>query len=312
MYDDIDGAFVVELFKESDTGCFYVLSEFKKIITANVVMLAVIFSVIVSAVAVMNILWSSAIDFHSFFRLADNKFVPDNFELFGVRFELDGKDFFNKLVFGLLSCLFGYFLMSLFYHTEYKHFQNNNIREMYTFLVRYLADINSNFRKVQNEATRAVVEEQDADQVKRDIVLWVTNMQWMAFRAFFIEYFLMNINFQILRNSMYSLWLVPLFFAAALFGTAYAFNIPEFNVFDLRSSLYHQNSFYLLFGLLLLAYYRYLRKALPSISHSVEGEWFGFRELNILSAMTMIMESYANQLDQWRARFRDRSGGPSV
>ena len=33
------------------------------------------------------------------------------------------------------------------------------------------------------------------------------------------------------------------------------------------------------------------------------------RELNLQGAMTRILESYANQLDQWRSRFRER-GGP--
>ena len=56
LYEDIDGAFIVGLFRHSDKRCFYVLSEFRKTINANVLVLSVLFSVIVSVVAVVNVL----------------------------------------------------------------------------------------------------------------------------------------------------------------------------------------------------------------------------------------------------------------
>ena len=45
------------------------------------------------------------------------------------------------------------------------------------------------------------------------------------------------------------------------------------------------------------------------VRESIDGRWSKFRELNLQGAMTKILESYANQLDQWRSRFRER-GGP--
>jgi hypothetical protein len=296
LYDDIDGAFVVNLFKKSDTPCFYVLSQFKEAITRNIMTLAIILSFIVFAVATMNILWASQIDFVNIF---DGR-LPNSISFFGLSF---GAESVNKLIFGALSCSVAYIVMSLFYHVEYKHFQRNNIREMYTFLVKYLAAINNNFKDARTFATQAAVDEQSADKTKQEIILWVTNLQWMAFRAFFIEYFLRNKYFQISRNSRYSLFFIPFVFAAALVATAYFVNVSSLKIFDQKVDLSQQGIFFILFALLLFAYYGFLKKSLPAMPEKVEGEWFGFQEMNILNAMTMIMESYANQLDQWRSRF---------
>ena len=55
LYDDIDGGFVVDLFKDSDKECFYVLSEFRKTINLNVLKLSVLFSLICLSCAVRNL-----------------------------------------------------------------------------------------------------------------------------------------------------------------------------------------------------------------------------------------------------------------
>ncbi|MGA7329130.1 MAG: hypothetical protein WBX25_32750 [Rhodomicrobium sp.] len=308
LYDDINNAFIVRLFKNSDKTCFYVLSEFRKAITLNVVIISVIFSLIVSTVAVMNILDSNSIDFYGHLELGAAKYVPQSFTLFGSQIETSSV--INKLLFGILSCFFGFGLMLFFYHISYEQFQRLNGQQMNNFLVRYLAEVNINFAQIQANATRAVVEDKDLQEIKKDTVLWITNLQWMAFRAFFIEQYLRSIMFQVRRNSIYTLLLIPLFFVILMLITSYLFNIKEFNVFNLGSSVYHQNSFYLVFAWLLFAYHQYLTSSLAPLSESIEGRWSNFRELNILNAMTTIMESYATQLDQWRSRFRDRSGGP--
>jgi hypothetical protein len=214
------------------------------------------------------------------------------------------------LFFGGLSCLLGFGFMLLFYHISYEQFQRFNGQQMNNFLVRYLGDVNINFAQIQASATRAVVEDKDIQEVKKDTVLWIINLQWMAFRAFYIEQYLRSILFQIRRNSIYTLLLTPFFFISLMLVTAYAFNIKEFNMFNLSSNVYHQNSFYLFFPWLLYAYYQYLTSSLAPLSESIEGRWHKFRELNIVNAMQTIMESYTTQLDQWRSRFRDRSGGP--
>ena len=90
---------------------------------------------------------------------------------------------------------------------------------------------------------------------------------------------------------------------------AWLLNIHQFNFLDFQSDIYRQNTFYLFFAWLIYSYYRYMTRSYQPVIESIDGSWSKFRELNLQGAITRILESYANQLDQWRTRFRER-GGP--
>jgi hypothetical protein len=308
LYDDVHNAFIVGLFGDSDKACFHVLTEFRKTINSNVVMLSVVFSLIVSVVAVLNILWSKYVDFYKLAGVPQGRWLPPVFAFLGLEFET--KLVVNTAIFGAATCLAGLGLMWLFYNIAYDQSQRHNGQQMNNFLVRYLSDLNINFAKIHAHATRAVVEEADIDKVKKDTVLWITNLQWMAFRTFFIEEFLRSVIFQVRRNSIYALFLIPAFFIVLMLTVAWLFGVHQFDVFDLESSVYRQNTFYVFFPWLVYAYYRYMNQSLDPMRESIDGQWSKFRELNVQGAMRHILESYANQLDQWRSRFRDRGGGP--
>jgi hypothetical protein len=201
--------------------------------------------------------------------------------------------------------------MLLFYHLEYDQFQRNNGNYMNTYLVTYLSDINNHFTNIKAYVAGTVVSNQAAEEMTKETVLWVTTLQWMAFRVFYIEQFFRNILFQIHRNSGYNLVFVPLLFVGALLILAYAFNMRELNIFDFGSALYQQNSFYFFFALLVLAYYRYLKKSLTFTWQAIERRrWHRFRQLELDGAMANIMEAYVNQLVLWREAFRGRSASP--
>jgi hypothetical protein len=293
LYDDIEGAFLVNLFRGSDLACFHVLAEFRKVITRNILHLTVLFSLIVSVIVVA--------DFQLSAWIGDRFDVPEAFQAYL------SKPVFNQIVLGALSFLCGYFLLLFLYHAEYKHFQRYNGQQLNNFLNRYLAEINANFRKIQTNATNAIVEEKEVGEVKRDLVLWITNLQWMAFRVFFIECYVRNVIFQIRRYSSYCLIFVPPIFAVALLSTYLISRWPPtLSSFD--ASVYAQGVLYVFVAFLLLAYYRYLAKSMDAVSQSIEGQWFKFRDLNLMDAMTRTIESYAHQLDQWRTRYN--RGGP--
>jgi hypothetical protein len=203
----------------------------------------------------------------------------------------------------------GFGLMWLFYHIAYDQSQRHNGLQMNAFLIGYLADINIQFTKIHTRATQAVIEEHAIEAMKKDAVLWMTNLQWMAFRAFFIEDFLRSILFQARRNTIYALFLIPAFFIFAMLLVAWVFNIGQFNLLNTKSEIYQQNTFYLFFPWLIYTYYRYMTGSYRPVDDSIDGRWSKFRELNLQNAMTRILESYANQLDQWRSRFRER-GNP--
>jgi hypothetical protein len=303
LYDDIHNAFIVNLLGGSDKGCFYILAEFRKVINANALALAVVFSFIVSLVAVANVTMSASVDFYHGLNLARVELVSGSLAFLGI-----GEDQFNKGMFGLVSCAVGYLLMWMFYQMAYDQAQRHNGREMDNLLVSYLAKINARFNSIHGRATQAVVGDADVAEMKRETVLWIAILHWMVFRVFFIEEFLRSILFQIRRNSIYALFLVPAFFIVLMIATAFIFGVQQLNIADFESNIYRQNSFYVAFPLLLYAYYRYLIGSLDPMSDSIEAKWATFQKLNVIAAMSQIMESYAGQLDQWRSRFR--AGGP--
>ena len=307
LYEDIDSAFIVSMFKDSDKPCFYVLSQFRKTINANVMILSIVFSAIVSFVAVANIMLSTSVNFYDALNLGGK--LPLTLNLLVVNLPIDlSHDFFNRLVFGFVSCLVGYCLMWLFYNTEYTQFQRYNGQHLKIYLVDYLAKINNNFRQIQTNAANTMLAEASVEEMKREAALWITNLRWMAFRAFFIESYLKNILFQIRRNSSYYLLLVPLLFVVLLLVVASLMHLPEFDVLDLKSEIYNQNSFYPFFAMLLLAYYQYLRRSVSFIWESIEQrDWFKFREMNIQDAMTKILDAYVTQLDRWRGVMKSRT-----
>src|SRR5262245_19547833 len=245
LYDAIHNSFIIHLFGKSDKGCFYVLTEFRRVINSNVSVLAGIFSFIVSVVAVANVTASTSIDFYRILNLASAEPMPN-----GLTFLAIGQEEFNKVMFGLVSCALGYLLMWMFYNMAYEQAQRHNGREMDNLLVGYLANINIRFNKIHASATQAVVGDAEVNEMKRETVLWIANLHWMAFRVFFREEFLRHVLFQIRRNSIYALFLVPAFFIVLMIVTGYVFGISQLNFTDLSSNIYRQNSFYLLFPLL--------------------------------------------------------------
>jgi hypothetical protein len=304
LYDDIHNGFIVNLLNGSDKGCFYILSEFRKVINANALVLAVTFSFVVSLVAVANVTISASVDFYHGLNLASVELISNGLAFLGI-----SEDQLNKGVFGLVSCAVGYLLMLMFYQMAYEQAQRHNGRELDNLLVIYLSQINARFNSIHGRATQAVVGDANVDEMKKETVLWIAILHWMAYRVFFIEEFLRSILFQIRRNSIYALFLVPAFFIFLMIATALIFGVQQINIADFGSSIYRQNSFYVAFPLLLYAYYKYLIGSLDPMTESIEAKWPTFHKLNVIEALSRIMESYAGQLDQWRSRFRQGHAG---
>src|SRR5262249_18346764 len=202
------------------------------VINSNVLVLAGILSCIVSLVAVANVTVSASVDFYHGLNLASLAPVSASLAFLGI-----GEDEVNKAFFGMASCALGYFLMWMFYQIASDQAQRHNGREMDNLLVSYLANINVRFNKIYGSATQAVVGDTDVEEMKREAVLWIAILHWMAFRVFFIEEFLRSILFQIRRNSIYALFLVPAFFILFMVVTAWAFGVHQLNVADFDSSV---------------------------------------------------------------------------
>ena len=287
LYDDIIGADVVRMFKDSDKVCFYILSEFRKAITINVISLTLIFSIIASGVAIINLSLSESVNFYDWLNL--HKYVPEIIEFRGRNYH--SSDLLNKGILVVASSLFGILAMALFYYISYEQAQRNNSQQVKLFLSQYLNAIRVGYVDVVANASRAVVAEKSSEEIKNDIVLWNTNLFWLAFSMFFIELFIRNILFQMRRNSIYAIVLIPIFFVILLLlATLVGFH--EMNIFDISSEFYQQNSFYFF----------------STVTEAMRGGWPKFSGLDVLHSMNDVMESYAKLLDSFRHRFTPGPG----
>lgn len=307
LFEDIYSAMIVNQFKASDRTCLYVLYEMRKVINDNVRMLSVLFSAIVAIILVVNIFYSSVINYVDLIGPLRGVALPYILEVPLTGWQITiGAETINKAIFGSASCLFGIFLMWVFYQTEYSHFQRNNGRELNNFLTRYLARLTADFRTAETKAMASIVGSQDkTSDIGPNSAPWVVEMNWIAFRFFSIESFLTGIVYQILRNSSYYLFYVPFSFLVVIYIIASLVNFDEIRLTDFNSEIYNQNTFYVFFILLLLVYYGYLKKSVDFVLNSIrEQEWTQFHTLDLRGAITEVIEKYSSEIDFYRNRFR--------
>jgi hypothetical protein len=305
LYDDIHNAFIVKLFSRSDKPCFHILSEFRKTISANVLALIVTYTLIVSAVLVINLTVPTSIEFYQRLGLGDVEVLPSKLFVPLLGTELDTATEFNRFMFALMSCFFGLGLMWMFNNLAYEQSQRYNGQQMHTFLMNYLSDISNHFHAIRGSATQAVIRETEVEAMKRETLVLITDLNWMSVRMQFIKQFLRNILFQIYRNSAFALVVVPLVFGAFLFVAFWLLSLAD--LYALGANV-HNYWFYPLFLWLLYEYSRYLARALAPMTESIKEDEYARLRLGLVDAMTQIMGAYAAQLDQFRTRFRPGQG----
>src|SRR5262249_43065914 len=153
LYDDISSAGVVRMFKDSDKVCFYVLSEFRKAITINVIRLTLVFAVIASVVAIINLSLLESFNFYDWWNL--QKYTSVTFEFRGHNYQTIYV--LNKAILGVASSVAGILAMALFYYMSYEQAQRNNSQQVKLFLSQYINAIRVYYVDVVANASRAVV-----------------------------------------------------------------------------------------------------------------------------------------------------------
>ena len=289
LFEDIEGAVIVERFHKSDKGIYYLLNEARKTINTNVRRLTVWFSFILSAVLMLNILYNDGqiVDFTAIFNAGG---LPI------------GAQAFNSLLFGLITTLGGAVVMWLLYATGYGPFQRNNTREMANFLTRYLARINDHYRTAVGKANSVTVgEERDTGALAKNATRWTLMINWLAMRAFFIESYVRNVKFQIVRNTSYYLLFVPLTFILAiivilsLLSTTGAVD-PLQRIADLGWVIG------VLFLSVAVVYVLFLLNSLRCLEEIDQGEWISFHTLKLDEVMAEIVGKYAGEVGYWKNR----------
>ena len=291
LYEDEEGALIAEYFP-ADNGSLHLLNLMRKTINSNVRKLTVIFSTIMATVLIANLVYNTGeiLDAHALLGLTGPVVLGP--------LEMSRLDI-NQAVFGAISMLFGAFLMWIIYFVEYVPYQRNNFRELSNFITRYLARLNDHFRTAAGQAKSVTVgQETDAAKFAHSARKWHTNVLWIALRIFFIESYVRNIMFQMLRNSGYYLVFVPLLFTAVLAGLNLA--MPEFNVGARIADL--GIIFLVLFVVLLSIYVHFLRRSMTSIDEINQDEWIGFDSLLLEDVLGDIVGKYAEDVGYWKNR----------
>ncbi len=382
LFEDVQGSNIVELFRFSDRKNFFILSEMRKLINANIMKLSVLLSAIVYVVFILNMFFSASIPFTKGFILPylpqaenmqtrpakqaeqsqkpetseqpestgtlnntnrpqdekalekippvseaflviakDERKQPDcisgksqrncgksvpviTFSILGwFSFYLEVQSI-DKAIFGIATCLLGMFIMWLFYQKEYTEFQLYNGTKLDNFMQRCLNRISVNY---QVSVANNVLSMQKPDNLNNMIdnsSKWTTLLPWISFRAFYLEFFLRNVMYQILRNSSYYLLFIPIVFFMVILATAYAIDLDTF-----INAIFEQNTFYVLFVMLIYLYYRYLRASVTFILDTIKEEtWQEFHDLKMHNSMKRYVQAWAQNLKQWRDARRSTDG----
>lgn len=288
LYEDEEGAVIAEYFP-ADRGCLYLLNAMRRTINSNVRKLTVVFSAIIATVLIINLLYNDG----SLLALAG----PMSFGPLTM-----SPEDISQAAFAALSTVGGAFAMWIIYFMEYVPYQRNNFRELSNFVTRYLARLNDHFRTAEGQAKSVTVgQEKDAAKFSHSAKMWHTNVLWIAQRIFFIETFVRNIMFQMLRNSGYYLVFVPLLFTVVLAGINIA--LLRWTGFDAGARLADLGIIFLiLFVVLVSIYALFLRRSMTSIDEINQDEWIGFDSLLLENVLGEIVGKYAEDVGYWKNR----------
>ncbi len=404
LFEDVQASNIVELFRFSDRKNFYILSEMRKMINANIMKLSVLLSAIVYVVFILNIFFSASIPFTKGFILpylpeqttalttpkkikekatpaavnkeevpavkaedteekqtkepvtqdpvppvkqdkeslnrelsleikqantSDGFFMvtkrnirlPDcktgkksgecgriipavNISIAGVLSFYLPAESIDKAIFGILTCLLGMFVMWLFYQKEYTEFQLYNGTKLDNFMQRCLNRISVNYQVCVSNNVLSMQKPDNLENMIDNSSKWTTLLPWISFRAFYLEFFLRNVMYQILRNSSYYLLFIPIVFFMVILATVYVIDLDVF-----IEAVLAQNTFYVLFVLLIYLYYRYLRESVTFILDTIKEEtWQEFHDLKMHNSMKRYVQAWAQNLKQWRDARRSTDG----
>lgn len=291
LFEDIEAAFIIKMFRNSDAGFFHVLTELRKQINANVRDFAVWSSFILVAVLLFNVflpqLMTPAAD------------VDPNTALF-----LD-----NETLVALASCALGTMLMLAAYSLAYTHHQRNNGMQLNNFVQRYLSHLNRLCQESQRHAGAEQLDQRsgNVEELVKSAGAWFVNFQWTAMRVFFIESFVRNILFQVRRNSGFYAFYVPAGFLAFVVLIAAVLNVRELDVTDHTSRLYHMSlAFYAAFLAMAFVFLKIMALPVDRVLEQIKGQaWERFNKMNLQDATQTLVQRDKREIANWKNRFRN-------
>lgn len=283
LYEDVEGAIIVRLFRIRDRRGYYLLNEMRRVINDNVRKLVFIYTSIVLLVLIGGLFFLPVLEVQ-----------PQQGGLVAGAFHYG--------VAGLVLCGAGIFLMWLTYYMEYVPNQRNNGREMRSFLSRYMSRLSDRYRdSLANARAVTVGDEKDSAKLSAKAQKWHKIVLWISFRAFFLESFVRNILYQIGRNCGYYIVLAPpalvLVVGLTLFMLAGFMRIDVVALFAAPGVF-----FYAGFALLVALAVYFLSRAMVPIDEMNQADWLGFDDLDVDRGMDQVVGKYAEDVGYWKGR----------
>ncbi|MFP3942287.1 MAG: hypothetical protein ACLFWF_00230 [Alphaproteobacteria bacterium] len=312
FYEDIDASFIIRLFrghdrthegiaKGPDDDFYIVANAMRKKINDNVRRFATWLTLSLTAFFLLNVFQA---DIKLFFldlagERPDPASVQNIFELWPLLFE--GNTYL------LLTSVVTVILMGLF-NFNYRYAQRNNIRELDTYCRSYLAYVSKLFDTSKASVLEAIGS--STDEAKDKARTGVTRMQWLAWRAFFIETFLRGIFYQIKRNSFHYTLLIPIIFSLATwFAYEQLHETQKSFIQYLLESDQTPVAFFIVFAALAFVYFFVLFRSPAILSRSIdENAWIEFHKLRVEGATNEVVGRLVTEISNWRERFSGRGG----
>lgn len=289
LFEDIEAAFIIKMFRNSDAQFFHVLTELRKQINANVRDFAVWSSFILVAVLLLNVFLPQL-----------TPSAPGAAGSNGI--------FGNEALLALASCALGAMLMLAAYSLAYTHHQRNNGMQLNNFVQRYLSHLNRLCQESQRHAGAEQLDQRTAnvEELVKNAGAWFVNFQWSAMRVFFIENFVRNVLFQVRRNSGFYAFYVPAGFILFIALFAAILGVPELNLADPAARLYHMNAvFYVAFAAMTLVFLRLLALPVDRVLEQIKGQsWERFHKMNLQDATQALVQRDKREIANWKNRFR--------
>lgn len=291
LYEDVDAAITISLFRVCDRSCYYLLHQMRRLINDNVRKLAFLYSSILMAILVLELLFLDRIDQNVIASATAREGFLDA-----------GKAYWDRGLSGLMLCAAGAVIMWLTYYMEYSPYQRNNGRELRSFLSRYLSRLSDQYRdSMANARAVTVGDVSNGAALSAQAQKWHKIMLWLSFRAFFIESFVRNVLFQIGRNCGYYIVFVPLASFFLVFTTMWL--LVDLQHIDFVALLSAPGPvFYVGFAALVVLAAAFLRHSMNSIDEMNQADWLGFDNLNVDRGMDEVVGKYAEDVGYWKGR----------
>lgn len=288
LYEDAEGAVIIDMFRNSDRRCYYALNQLRKTINNNALRLIILLSFLLVVFAALSFafpfVWSWILSMFN-----------------GEKAALSGAvGSAARVIWAILAAIVLTFL-AILSQSFYANQQRQNMREFSDFLTRYLGLVSNRFREASASASRVIQgDERDSKKLAANAQKWQKIMMWLAFRPFFIESFVRNVDFQLRRNLNYYLWggFVSLIIVSVVSLAAFAW---------FSSSAGAAPDLFLLitlaFGVILCIVSIFLMFQEVVTVELDQLNWLGFDNLEVAKQMDEVIGKYAEDIGQWKGRF---------